>query len=160
MKKILAGLVAGLVLTSGLSSCGAQRARCRSCLADLSSWHPDLGQPIEQLEEILKKAQHQQIMNYTVANLGLLYDAELYMLFARYVAQLPPSLRAREIAQQRKWLRSRKVLVQKGYKEYEGGTLGPYQAGLVFVDVTRKRIRQIEARLKTMSFHSGTAPSK
>jgi hypothetical protein len=46
-----------------------------------SKWQPELDQPIEQLEDILAQLEQQQPMNYTISNIGFLYDVKLYIQF-------------------------------------------------------------------------------
>ena len=114
-------------------------------------WKPSLDQPIWQLEETLAKLEQQQPMNYTISNVARLYDAKLYMLFHDFLASLPESERASQIAEQNQWLRQRETQVHDASKEHEGGTLAPYTAGNAKISATKKRIEEIERRMNGAS---------
>ena len=130
-----------------LSGCVPSRPERSSAVADLE-WRPNISQPIEQLEEILAKVDAQQDKNYTISNVAFLHDAKLYIIFQEFVRQLAKHERGVEIAEQHAWLKQRTQLVESGSAEYEGGTLASYVAGDIYIDVTKKRIAEIEKRMK------------
>lgn len=51
----------------------------------LPEWQPNLNQPIRKVEETLAKQERQeslqQPVNFMIANVSFLYDAQLYILF-------------------------------------------------------------------------------
>lgn len=144
MKPTLYLLIIGLLL-SGCATSQSERSEL------FPHWTPNVDQPIRQLEETLPKLEQQQPMNYTISNLSFLYDAKLYILFHDFLESLPESKRASQIAEQSQWLEQRKKQVHEAYMEYEGGTLASYAAGQTSVSATKKRIAEIEARLKDTS---------
>ncbi|MFX5498404.1 hypothetical protein ABTD99_19905, partial [Acinetobacter baumannii] len=62
--------------------------QARAASQAISDWRPDVDQVIDQLEEILVTDLPQQQMNYTMANLAMLYDTKLYLTFIDYLAAL------------------------------------------------------------------------
>ena len=144
LKPTICPLIIGLLL-SGCVSSQSERSKL------FPHWTPNIDQPIGQLEESLAELEQQQPMNYTISNVALLYDAKLYILFHDFLAFLPESERASQIAEQRQWLAQRKIQVHEAYIEYEGGTLAPYTAGKASVSATKKRIVEIEGRMKDTS---------
>jgi uncharacterized protein YecT (DUF1311 family) len=126
---------------------------CASCASkppqNLESldWHPQLDQPIRQLEEVLAATQQQQPRNYTSANLAFALDAKLYFLFTRYIATAPEGKRSAELDEQRQWLEQRKRATADAYAEYQGGTFASFAGNTAFIEVTKRRIAEIEQRL-------------
>ena len=118
--------------------------------ASLPEWKPNIDQPIRQLEETLEKLHQQQPMNYTISNLAFLYDTKLYILFHEFVARLTEAAIVEEVAAQRQWLARRKTLVDAAYSQYEGGTLASYTAGRASIKATKKRIAEIEKKIKEL----------
>lgn len=109
-------------------------------------WKTNLDQPIGQLETTLATLDRQQSMNYTVSNIAFLYDAKLRILFDDFLASLPPSERNAQIAQQREWLKQRKVQILRIYTK-AGGSMAAYEAGQAFINTTKKRIADIERKM-------------
>ncbi len=136
-----------ILICAGLLLCSCATAQPNSSRL-LSEWNISVDQPIRQLEEILVELEQQQPMNYTISNVAFLYDAKLFILFHEFIDQLSESVRASEIAEQRKWLTIRKVQIHDAYSEYEGGTMASYAAGQASIDATRKRIAEIKKRMK------------
>ena len=130
-----------------LSGCATSQPDQSSLLPE---WELEIDQPIRQLEEILAELEQQQPKNYTVSNVAFLYDAKLYILFHDFIASLSESARASQITEQRKWLTTRKAQIHESYSEYEGGTLASYSAGRASIDATKKRIAEIEKRMKEL----------
>ena len=64
----------------------------------------------------MKQLKQQQPMNYTISNIGFLYDAKLYILFNKYIDSLPLKQRKEQINQQSKWLKIREEYVHRAYK--------------------------------------------
>jgi uncharacterized protein YecT (DUF1311 family) len=143
--KIIVLLIGAGVLLSG---CCTKPEATKSI--QFPDWQPNIDQPIGQLEEVLVKLEQQQPMNYTISNVAFLYDAKLYILFHDFIDQLPEAARASEIAEQEKWLGQRKKLIGAGYAEYEGGTLASFTAGQASIDATKKRIAEIEKKMKEL----------
>lgn len=142
--KTTATLICTGLLLFGCATSPPDRSRL------FSEWNIPIDQPIRQLEEILAELEQQQPMNYTISNVAFLYDAKLFILFHEFIDQLSESVRASEIAEQRKWLTIRKAQIHKAYSEYEGGTMASYAAGLASIDATKKRIAEIEKRMKAL----------
>jgi len=132
----LAGIGALLV------GCGREQPKTAGFLPE---WKLEIDQPIGQIEEILEEAEQQQLINYTSANLGFLYDVKLYILFHQHIASLPVTEQASRISEQRKWLKQRKTQVDKANMEYEGGTFASYAGNNAWMELTKKRIAEIEA---------------
>ena len=137
-------VVIGLLLAGSVMSQSERSKR-------FPHWTPNVDQPIRQLEETLAKLEKQQPMNYTISNVAFLYDAKLYILFHDFLASLPESERDSQIAEQRQWLEQRKTKVHEAYMKYKGGTLASYVAGKASVSATKKRIAEIERRVKDTS---------
>ena len=110
------------------------------------NWQPNLDQSIGQLEEVLASLEQQQPRNYTISNLSSLYDAKLYMVFQRHLANLSGKVRAGEVARQRQWLEQRKKVVDAAYAEYEGGTFASFNAGRASIKMTKERIAELEGK--------------
>ena len=110
-------------------------------------WHPQLDQPIRQLEEVLAATEQQQPRNYTSSNLGFVLDAKLYLLFDRYIASVPVADRPATFDEQRQWLEKRKRATDEAYAEYEGGTFASFAGNRAFIDATKARINEVERRL-------------
>jgi uncharacterized protein YecT (DUF1311 family) len=144
IRTTITAIVAGMLL-SGCKCESPEQGK------PFSAWTPSVDQPIRQLEEVLASLEQQQPMNYTSANLAFLYDAKLYLLFQDYLAVLPESERASQIAEQKQWLAKRKELVQDAYAKYEGGTLAPFSASQASINLTKKRIDEIEAKMRETS---------
>lgn len=141
-----------------LAICGAFGASCdRERGEEIAlDWHPELDQPIEQLEEVLAAQQQQQPMNYTSANLGFVLDAKLYLLFERYLASIRAKERPVALDEQRRWLDERRRATHEAYMEYEGGTLASLVGNRAFIEATRERVADLEQRLGS----SGAAKSR
>jgi uncharacterized protein YecT (DUF1311 family) len=146
-------LIIGLLL-SGCVTSQPKRSKL------ISHWTPNLDQPIGQLEETLAKLEQQQPMNYTISNVAFLYDAKLYILFHDFLAFLPESERAAHISEQHQWLVERKIQVNEAYMKYEGGTFASYSASKASVSATKKRIAEIEGRLKNASYKTDASNGK
>jgi len=114
----------------------------------LSDWKPNIDQPIVQLAETLAKLEPQQPRNYTISNVAFLYDAKLHILFHGFLTRLPEPARTRELVEQCRWLLVRERRVDAAGAEYEGGTLASYVAGQAYIDTTKKRIAEIEKKIK------------
>ena len=110
-------------------------------------WHPELDQPIRQLEEVLAESEQQQPLNYTSSNLAFVLDAKLYLLFDRYVASAPAAERPGIFDEQRQWLEKRKGAADEAHAEYKGGTFASFAGNRAFIDATKARINEIERRL-------------
>ena len=151
IRNILAVLGIGLLL----SGCATSQSSSSAFFPD---WQPNIDQPIRQLEETLSKRDQQQPMNFTISNVAFLYDTKLYILFNDFIGQLPKSQRASELEEQRKWLNQRKKLIAAGYAEYEGGTLAAYNAGHISIDASKKRIAEIEKKMKGLPAMPSTVP--
>ena len=136
-------LIAGLIL----SGCATPQMEQISLFPE---WKPNIDQPISQLEEILGKLEQQQSINYTISNVAFLYDAKLYILFHDFISALPESARAPQTAEQREWLKQRKMQVHEAYSQYDGGTLASYTAGQASITATKKRIAEIDSRMKEL----------
>ncbi len=136
-------ILLGLVLL--LSSCKTAQQNKSALFPD---WQPNIDQPLGQLEATLAELEQQQPRNYTISNVSFLYDAKLYILFYDFLARLPETSRASQIAEQQKWLKKRKKLIHAGYAEYEGGTLAAYTAGQASIAATKERITEIENEIK------------
>jgi len=132
-----------LIVAVACASCASNPPATASKL----DWHPQLDQPIRQLEEILAATEQQQPRNYTSSNLGFVLDAKLYLLFDRYVASVPEADRPEIVNEQRHWLEARNRATDVGYAEYEGGTLASFAGNRAFIDMTKARISDIESRL-------------
>jgi len=141
-------IIAVLGVGSLLSGCATRQAD-RSAL--LAEWQPHIDQPIQQLEETLAALEQQQAMNYTISNVAFLYDAKLYILFHGFVGRLPEAARTSELAEQGRWLTKRKNWIATAYAKYEGGTLASYSAGQASIDATKRRIAQIEKKMKELT---------
>ena len=111
------------------------------------NWHPQLDQPIRQLEEVLAATEQQQPRNYTSSNLAFVLDAKLYLLFDRYIASVPVADRPAIFDEQRQWLEKRQQATDEAYAEYEGGTFASFAGNGAFIDGTKARISEIERRL-------------
>lgn len=110
----------------------------------LPEWQPNLNQPIRKVEETLAKQERQeslqQPVNFMIANVSFLYDAQLYILFQDYVAKLPQRQRHQAIEEQRNWLITRRQLMDEAASQYEGGTLASYVAGQASIKASKERI--------------------
>ena len=122
-------------------------------------WEPNVDQPIRQLEESLAQIEQQQPMNYTISNIAFLYDAKLYILFYKYMENLNPKNRKEQINQQDEWLKIREEYVNRAYREYEGGTFAPYNAGEAYIKITKERIEEIEIKLDKNRTTQSTRPN-
>ena len=113
-------------------------------------WSPYLIQAIDYLEQELEAWQHgQQGANGTSADIGWLYDARLLELYVRLFERLPVAQRDQLRAEQTERLAQR-VNQSETAVESHGGTLAPLEYNLKFIDVTKERIAQLEARLKPL----------
>ncbi len=133
--------IAAVSLIFFLASCRKQTEAKKTGLKD---WNLEIDQPIRQLEKVLSKTRQQQPRNYTISNIAFLYNVKLYLLFNRYIDKLPQAERERAVKQQQLWLKKRKKLTDSAYSEYQGGTLASYSAGRKSIEVTRKRIADVE----------------
>lgn len=138
------------------------KQRCHACVfacilsaiayasadAQLPGWDPYLDQPIRQLEELLETLEQQQPMNFTLADICILYDAKLYILFDHCLDTLEPDAREAAEVDQARWLEARSDSVSLAGSEYEGGTLGPFAAGMRFIEVTKRRIVLLEEAMQ------------
>ena len=118
----------------------------RRSLGELG-WHPETDQPIRQLQEVLEATEQQQPRNYTSSNLGFVYDAKLYILFRQYLDAIDVGARGAALEEQGSWLHRRREAVSIAYSEYQGGTLASYVGNKAFIDLTKLRIAEIEARM-------------
>lgn len=121
--------------------------QARAASQAISDWRPDVDQVIDQLEEILVTDLPQQQMNYTMANLAMLYDTKLYLTFIDYLAALEPDDVGQALAEQQKWLQKRKAVTASAHEEYAGGSLASYNAGEAYLHVTRDRLDELSGRL-------------
>lgn len=121
--------------------------QARAASQAISDWRPDVDQVIDQLEEILVTDLPQQQMNYTMANLAMLYDTKLYLTFIDYLAALEPDDVGQALAEQQKWLQKRKAVTASAHEEYAGGSLASYNAGEAYLHVTRDRLDELAGRV-------------
>ena len=106
-------------------------------------WQPQLEQPIAQLKQRLSTLSQQQPMNVTAANLALLYDAKLYMVFQRKLATATDAERATLIQSQHDWLLVRTANAHAAGQQYEGGSMAPMVSAYAFIADTEARIERI-----------------
>jgi len=111
-------------------------------------WEIEILQPIHQLEAHLEKTEQQQEMNETIANISFLYDAKLALVFQEWISGLTEKEREKQISKQKQWLSERRKQIESAYQEYAGGSLAPFNAGQKSVEVTKKRILEIEKHLQ------------
>jgi uncharacterized protein YecT (DUF1311 family) len=111
---------------------------------DNLGWQPQLDQPIQQLEETLAATSQQQPMNYAAANLSFVYDAKLYLAFERHLATVPANRRNACMEEQRRWMEARRRRTDEAYSEYKGGTLASLSGSQAFIEMTKRRIKDIE----------------
>ncbi len=112
-------------------------------LQDLD-WRLNLAQPIRQFEEVLDRASAQQSMNYTSANLALVYDAKLYLAFHHYLRGLAPERRGEALVEQRIWLARRDEMRSLAYGKYEGGSMASLVGSGAFISATKRRLAYLE----------------
>ena len=139
--KIIKSITA-IVSIGTLASCSTMQNK-----NNLATWQPEINQPIRQLEEQLAKLEQQQPMNYTISNIAFLYDAKLYIQFRKLLDTVSDVQQKELIKEQEKWLLKRKEETAKAYEKYKGGTLAPYNSAQMFIDITKKRIQEIEKQL-------------
>ena len=137
-------IISGLIVAAACGGCVHEKVSPTL----LQDWSPKLDQPIRQLREVLAATEQQQSMNYTSANLGLVLDAKLYILFYDYLDELDEGARARAIEEQHVWRVDRQRAFQEAYKEYEGGSFASYAGNTRFIEMTEARIEEIEKRLR------------
>jgi uncharacterized protein YecT (DUF1311 family) len=108
-----------------------------------SRWVPDLTQSIEQLEEWIATDLPQQELNFTMANLNMVYDAKLYIKFQELLKLADHSDHPDLILQQARWLEVRQTLAMKAFNDYGGGSLASYHAGEISLQLTRQRLDEL-----------------
>jgi uncharacterized protein YecT (DUF1311 family) len=140
-------ILIAVIATLGCTACSPKPVAQQTPL----NWHPQLDQPIRQLEELLATIEQQQPMNYTSANLGFALDAKLYLLFERYLRSVSIEARPAMLEEQRNWLDQRKQATNEAYAEYEGGTFASFAGNKAFIDATRARIAVLGQRLEKTS---------
>ena len=115
-------------------------------LADIlpNDWEPFLSQSRRQLEEVLEELEQQQPMNYTVANIGFIVDAELFFRYIKIVGRMSASDAKIIKEEQKKWLSKRKKHCESEAKVYEGGTIAPFIYGQEFIKFTLCRMESLK----------------
>ena len=142
-----AGIAAAFIITL-FSGCTTVRQHNESLI---DQWQPELQQPIDELEAHFKNLTKQQEMNYTTANIAFLYDAKLYIVFVKLLDCAPESERSRLIHEQDVWLKKRELRVKQVYEKYDGGSMGPLDAGQHFISMTKERIKELTKKMELMS---------
>ena len=121
--------------------------------ASISSldWHPRLDQPIHQLGDMLTDPAQLQDTGDTSANLGLVLDAKLYLVFERYLAALPAERRAAAIGEQREWLLERRQARNQAFADYSQGAYAAFAGNRTFNEMTERRVAELERQMGTRS---------
>ena len=109
-------------------------------------WSPSLESAREWLEAELENAP-QMGMNRITGALGALADAELAIVYLRLYANLSPAEQTKLQAEQQRWLKLRDKAAEDAVDSH-GGSLAPTEANLGFTEFTRKRIAELQNRLK------------
>jgi hypothetical protein len=113
-----------------------------------ADWSPYLDQAIDFIDaelEAWKRGQHGA--NRMSADLGWIHDAKLVELYVRLYERLPHPQRDTLRNEQTQWLDQRRQRAE-GAVESHGGTLAPLEYNSEFIEATKERIAEIEARLK------------
>lgn len=119
-------------------------------LSEELDWFPSLEQPLAQLEELYASETSVGERNQTLSSLAYLYDARLFVLFQDMLDFLHPDARAQELAEQNDWLDRRERLATQAFLSVEDADAARLAAGQAFVQATRARIEEIEARRKVV----------
>jgi len=117
-------------------------------LSEELDWFPSLEQPLQQLEGIYASEQSVSARTQTLSSLAYLYDARLFVLFQDMLDFLPPDARTQELANQNTWLDQRETLATRAFLSIKDADQARLAAGQAFIDATRARIEEIEARRK------------
>ncbi len=115
-------------------------------LSEELDWFPSLKQPLDQLEGVYANEESAAVRNETLSSIAYLYDARLFVLFQDMLDFLHPDARIRELQEQNAWLDRREMLATQAFLQFDDEVEARHAAGQAFIDATRKRIAEIEAR--------------
>ena len=110
-------------------------------------WHPQLAGAAAQFEALLSETEQQQHINLTSANLASVLDAELYVVFHEYLANIPPGQQCAAVDKQRKWLEYRSKVAETASTEYQGGTFASFAYSRSYCHVTRERMVELRSEV-------------
>lgn len=119
-------------------------------LSEELDWFPSLEQPLAQLEGLYAEEQSLAERNRTLSSVAYLYDARLFVLFQDMLDYLPDQARTHELEEQNAWLDQRERLATQAFLSVEDADAARLAAGQAFVQATRERIEEIEARRKVV----------
>lgn len=121
-------------------------------LSEELDWFPSLEQPLEQLQQSYAATPNDSGRDRTLSSIAYLYDAQLFVLFQDMLDFLPKNARIIELQEQNDWLNRRKGLVTQAFLKEQDEVAARINASQAFIEVTRKRIDEIEAKRKLVVF--------
>ena len=120
-----------------------------------NEWDPSITDTVDYLQTELEQEQAQQGINRLTGQISSLLDAELFITYVRLFDHLDPRAQTTLKREQADWLKQRtKVTHLAGQKE-EGGSASAMESNDAFAEFTRKRIQQLNDRLKKLGVEAG-----
>lgn len=162
-------LIGVLLLTSCSSQPQAQQAQQAEkessdhvpAILAPADWRPSLDQVQEDVEEAIaaRPNQSQQALNKASRNLADLVDARLFITYTLLLQRLDEKSSQALIIEQKAWLTQRETAARAAVVS-KGGSLEPLEYASAFGDITKKRLKELEARLAQLSKQAGTTPGR
>jgi uncharacterized protein YecT (DUF1311 family) len=124
-------------------------------------WRPSLEQVQEEVENGIAAQPHQsqQALNRASQNLADLADARLFITYVLLQQKLDEKGRKALFMEHKAWLTQRAALARAAVVS-KGGSLAAMEYASAFIDITKKRLAELEARLASHSTQPGSTPGR
>jgi uncharacterized protein YecT (DUF1311 family) len=130
-----------------LLCCGIPPSRADDSVLP-AGWNPTVQDEVAYLDDELKAETAQQEMNRLSGYEAGILDADLLVTYVRLWEKLPAKARPALKEEQARWMKKRLHDAAEAAKSEEGGTISTLTGNVAFANITRKRIEELEGRLK------------